>query len=81
MQIVVKALIGDVTIDVEPTDTIAIVKDKICEKQGMPVEQMQLVFDKQMLCDERATVSQCNIAGESTIHVFRVMDAEGQGQS
>lgn len=40
-------------VDVEPSDTIRTVKAKVEEKEGIPVNQQQLIFDKVKLEDDR----------------------------
>lgn len=72
-QIFVKSINGKSrTIDVTPQSTIADVKQKLQETEGINTEEQRLIFAGKNLEDTR-TIAEYNIGADSTIHlVLRV---------
>ena len=70
MQIFVKTLTGKhITLEVEPTDRIVDVKDKIEEKEGIDSSEQILIFAGKELREEN-TLQDYSVSKDSTLHLI-----------
>ncbi|KAI9203823.1 ubiquitin [Polychytrium aggregatum] len=69
MLIKVKTLTGkEIEIDIEPSDTIGRIKERVEEKEGIPPAQQRLIFGGKQMADDRSVVSY-NVEAGSVLHL------------
>ncbi|XP_017776577.1 PREDICTED: NEDD8-like [Nicrophorus vespilloides] len=69
MMVKILTLTGDeLEIDVEPTDTILTIKDKLEEREGIPVDQQRLIYQGKKMKDDQ-TVKNYKIQPGTTLHL------------
>ncbi|XP_025798259.1 NEDD8-like [Panicum hallii] len=68
-RIKVKTLTGrEIDVDVEPTDPVGRIKERVEEQEGIPPEQQRLIFGGKQLADGK-TVRESNVTAGSVIHL------------
>ena len=67
----VKTLTGkEIEVDIELTDTVERIKERVEEKEGIPPVQQRLIFAGKQMNDEK-TAKDYNIEGGSVLHLVR----------
>ncbi|KAL5021601.1 hypothetical protein ScPMuIL_000756 [Solemya velum] len=74
MLIKVKTLTGkEIEIDIEPTDKVDRIKERVEEKEGIPPPQQRLIFSgKQMqvsMSNDEKTAADYKVTGGSVLHL------------
>lgn len=73
----VKTLTGkEIEIDIEPTDTIDRIKERVEEKEGIPPVQQRLIYAGKQLADDK-TAKDYNIEGGSVLHLVLALRGGG----
>jgi hypothetical protein len=79
MQIFIKLLAGKtVTLEIAHTDTVATVKARVEQEEGIAAHQQRLIFAGKQLEDHQ-TLQQCNILKDSVLHC--AVQTRGQSHS
>ncbi|KAK9475829.1 ubiquitin-related domain-containing protein [Lipomyces japonicus] len=69
MLIKVKTLTGkEIELDIEPTDKIARIKERVEEKEGIPPSQQRLIYGGKQMNDEKPA-TEYNLEGGATLHL------------
>merc|ERR1711963_502138 len=69
MLIKVKTLTGkEIEIDIEPTDKVERIKERVEEKEGIPPQQQRLIFSGTQMNDEK-TAQDYKVMGGSVLHL------------
>ncbi|XP_006870749.1 PREDICTED: NEDD8-like [Chrysochloris asiatica] len=69
MLIKVKTLTGkEIEIDIEPTDKVERIKERVEEKKGIPPQQQRLIYSGKHMNDEK-TAADYKILGSSVFHL------------
>ena len=69
MQVQIKTLTGKTyDVDCEPSDTFADIKQRICETEGIPVDQQRMI-SKGRCCIDEVTLKDFGIVKGDTIHL------------
>lgn len=65
----VKTLTGkEIEIDIEPTDKVERIKERVEEKEGIPPPQQRLIFSGKQMNDEK-TAADYKVTGGSVLHL------------
>jgi len=69
MMIKVKTLTGkEIEVDIDGTDKIERIKERVEEKEGIPPPQQRLIFGGKQMMDDK-TVSEYNVNPGSVLHL------------
>ena len=70
MKLIVKPLVGEsITVEVESTDTITNLKNKINETAGIPFDQQRLIFAGKGQMEDERTIGSYNLEEGQTVHL------------
>jgi ubiquitin-like protein Nedd8 len=73
----VKTLTGkEIEIDIEPTDTVDKIKERVEEKEGIPPVQQRLIFGGKQMADDK-TANDYHIRGGDVLHLVLALRGGG----
>ncbi|XP_075818593.1 ubiquitin-like protein NEDD8 [Microtus pennsylvanicus] len=76
----VKTLTGkEIEINIEPTDKVERIKERVEEKEGIPPPQQRLLYGGKQVNDEK-TAADYKILGGSVLHLVLALRGRGLGQ-
>jgi hypothetical protein len=77
MQIYVKLWMKEtITLDAWPTDTVYVLKTKINDREGIPLDEQRLIFNGRQLEDLR-TLSDYGISKQSLVYLLKKPQGAG----
>lgn len=69
MQIKVRTLTGkEIELDIEPSDTVTRIKERVEEREGIPPVQQRLIYGGKQMADDK-TALEYNLEGGATLHL------------
>ncbi|KAF2773616.1 putative NEDD8-like protein [Teratosphaeria nubilosa] len=69
MQIKVRTLTGkEIELDIEPSDTVTRIKERVEEREGIPPVQQRLIYGGKQMADDK-TAAEYNLEGGATLHL------------
>ncbi|GAB0202255.1 TERF1-interacting nuclear factor 2 [Grus japonensis] len=69
----------EIEIDIEPTDKVERIKERVEEKEGIPPQQQRLIYSGKQMNDEK-TAADYKIQGGSVLHLVLALRGGGAGQ-
>ena len=77
LMVKVKTLTGkEIEVDIEPSDSIARIKERVEEKEGIPPVQQRLIFAGKQMADEKAA-REYGVEGGSVLHLVLALRGGG----
>ncbi|XP_063157677.1 NEDD8 isoform X1 [Candoia aspera] len=66
----------EIEIDIEPTDKVERIKERVEEKEGIPPQQQRLIYSGKQMNDEK-TAADYKIQGGSVLHLVLALRGGG----